>query len=104
MTATPGSHPNAPGRVLSTLNEDGSRRWIRPKLSVGAFFRQRRVVAYVLMVVFFLIPYLRMNGRPLVLLDLPHRQFTIFGYDLPADRHAALHAAADQHRRSASSS
>jgi len=80
------SLPSAPGRVLSTLNEDGSRRWLRPKLSVGGFFRKRRVVAYLLMVVFFFIPYLRMNGRPLVLLDVPHRQFTMFGYTfLPTD-------------------
>ncbi len=86
MTTMHSSHPDAPGRVLSTLNEDGSRRWLRPKLSVGAFFRKRRVVAYALMVVFFLIPYLRMNGRPLVLLDVPHRQFTLFGYTfLPTD-------------------
>jgi cytochrome c oxidase accessory protein FixG len=86
MTTTHSSHPNAPGRVLSTLNEDGSRRWIRPKLSTGAFFRKRRVVAYLLMVVFFVIPYLWMNGRPLILLDVPHRQFTMFGYTfLPTD-------------------
>jgi len=86
LSTSHSSLPNAPGRVLSTLNEDGSRRWLRPKLSVGGFFRKRRVVAYLLMVVFFLIPYLRMNGRPLVLLDVPHRQFTMFGYTfLPTD-------------------
>lgn len=46
----------------------------------------RRVVAYALMVVFFLIPYLRLNGKPLVLLDVPHRQFTLLGYTfLPTD-------------------
>ncbi len=46
----------------------------------------RRVVAYGLMVVFFLIPYLRLNGKPLVLLDVPHRQFTLLGYTfLPTD-------------------
>jgi cytochrome c oxidase accessory protein FixG len=46
----------------------------------------RRVVAYGLMVVFFLVPYLRMNGKPLVLLDVPHRQFTLLGYTfLPTD-------------------
>ena len=28
----------APGRVLSTLNEDGSRRWIRPRPSPGAWW------------------------------------------------------------------
>ncbi|MEZ4412123.1 MAG: cytochrome c oxidase accessory protein CcoG [Gemmatimonadales bacterium] len=86
MSTTNASHPTAPGRVLATLNEDGSRRWIRPKLSPGSFWRIRRVVAYGLMVVFFLIPYLRMNGKPLVLLDVPHRQFTLLGYTfLPTD-------------------
>jgi cytochrome c oxidase accessory protein FixG len=71
--------PVAIGRVLPTLNEDGSRRWIRPKVSPGKFWVRRRAVAYALMVIFFIIPYLRMNGMPLVLLDLPLRRFTIFG-------------------------
>ncbi len=31
------------------------------------------------MVIFFLIPYLHLNGKPLILLDLPRRQFTLFG-------------------------
>ena len=78
--------PAAVGRVLPTLNEDGSRRWIRPKPSPGKFWHRRRVVAYVLMFVFFIIPYLRMHGKPLVLLDLPQRQFTLFGTTfLPTD-------------------
>jgi len=86
MSTTSSSHPNAPGRVLATLNEDGSRRWLRPKLAQGHFWRVRRVIAYALMVVFFLVPYLRMNGKPLVLLDVPHRQFTLLGYTfLPTD-------------------
>ena len=71
--------PVAVGRVLPTLNEDGSRRWLRPKLSPGRFWVRRRAVAYALMVIFFIIPYLRMNGMPLVLLDLPLRRFTILG-------------------------
>jgi len=71
--------PAASGRVLPTLNVDGTRRWLRPKPSHGRFWRRRRAVAYALMVVFFIIPYLRMNGKPLVLLDLPRRQFTFFG-------------------------
>jgi len=86
MSAAPRPLPHAPGRVLSTLNEDGTRRWLRPKLSPGAFWHRRRVMAYVLMVIFFVIPYLRMNGKPLVLLDVPRRQFTLLGYTfLPTD-------------------
>jgi cytochrome c oxidase accessory protein FixG len=66
-------------RVLSTLNVDGSRRWIRPKLAPGSFWRRRRIVAYALMFVFFIIPYLKVGGKPLVLLDLPRREFTLLG-------------------------
>jgi cytochrome c oxidase accessory protein FixG len=68
-----------PEPVLPTLNRDGSRRWIRPKPSTGRFFEWRRRVAYFLMFVFFVIPYLRLHGKPLVLLDIPHRQFMLFG-------------------------
>lgn len=74
------------GRVLPTLNEDGTRRWIRPKPSPGAHWKARRVVAVGLMLVFFLIPHLRMAGMPLILLDLPRRHFTLFGTTfLPTD-------------------
>jgi cytochrome c oxidase accessory protein FixG len=84
MTAAAPARPQ--GRVLSTLNEDGSRRWLRPKPAPGRFWRARRLVAVVLMAVFFAVPYLRMNGRPLVLLDIPRREFTLFGYTfLPTD-------------------
>ena len=70
---------DAPERVLPTLNQDGSRRWIRPRPSLGSFWKRRRVVAWTLMFVFFIIPYLRMNGAPLILLDLPRREFHLFG-------------------------
>ena len=80
------SAPIAVGRVLPTLNEDGSRRWIRPKPSHGAHWRARRIVAVSLMIVFVLIPHLRMSARPLILLDLPRREFTLFGTTfLPTD-------------------
>lgn len=81
-----GAPATAAHRVLSTLNEDGSRRYIRPKPAPGKFLTRRRVVAYTLMVVFFIIPYLRMGGKPLILLDLPRRQFILFGTTfLPTD-------------------
>ncbi len=69
----------APERVLPTLNQDGSRRWIRPRPAHGAFWSRRRATAWALMVVFLVVPYLRMNDRPLVLLDLPRREFSLFG-------------------------
>jgi len=73
-------------RVLPTLNEDGSRRWIRPKLSRGPWYARRLAVGWALIVLFTLIPYLKFRGKPLILLDVPHRQFTLAGTTfLPTD-------------------
>ena len=85
MTITSNA-PTAEGRVLSTLNPDGSRRLIRPKLSNGRFYRRRLVVAWALAGAFVLIPILKMGGKPLMLLDIPRREFTFFGTTfLPTD-------------------
>jgi len=73
-------------RVLPTLNEDGSRRWIRPKLSRGPWLRRRVIVGWALILLFTAIPYVKVRGKPLILLDVPHRQFTVFGTTfLPTD-------------------
>jgi cytochrome c oxidase accessory protein FixG len=78
--------PEAREQVLSTLNRDGSRRWLRPKLSKGRFWRRRLAVGWGLIALFTLLPILKMNGRPLVLLDVPAREFTLFGTTfLPTD-------------------
>lgn len=78
--------PPAPERVLPTLNLDGTRRWLRPTLSPGRFHRRRRALAWALIAVFTAIPHLRVGGRPLVLLDVARRQFTLFGTTfLPTD-------------------
>lgn len=80
------SAPTSQERVLSTLNKDGSRFWLRPRLSRGRFLLARRIVAYLLIAVFTLIPYININGRPAVLLDIVRREFTIFGFTfLPTD-------------------
>ena len=75
-----------PDRVLSTLDHDGSRRWIKPKLSKGRLLTARRVVAYLLIALYTMLPLVHVGGKPFVLLDIPARRFTIFGYTfLPTD-------------------
>jgi cytochrome c oxidase accessory protein FixG len=78
--------PEPGEQVLSTLNTDGTRRWIRPKLSTGRWLTRRQVVGYGLIATFVLMPILRLNGKPLMLLDVPAREFTFFGATfLPTD-------------------
>lgn len=78
--------PIAPERVLPTLNADGTRRRIRPKLYQGPRLTGRRRVAWALMILFAALPWVEFRGKPVVLLDLPRREFTLFGSTfLPTD-------------------
>lgn len=73
-------------RVLSTLEHDGSRRWLYPKLAKGRFLARRRVVAYALIAVYALLPFIEIGGKPAVRLDIFAREFTLFGFTfLPTD-------------------
>ena len=72
--------------VLSTLEKDGSRRWLKPKLSKGKLLERRRWIAYFLIAVFTVLPFIKLGGKPLILLDITARRFTIFGFTfLPTD-------------------
>ena len=68
-----------PEHVLATLNPDGTRRWLAPRLAKGRFWQRRRVLAYGLIALFNLIPWIKIGGKPAVLLDVMHRHFTLFG-------------------------
>lgn len=72
--------------VLSTLKADGSRRWLKPKLSQGKWLVRRRILAWVLIGIFTILPFIKLGGKPLVLLDIVSRRFTILGFTfLPTD-------------------
>jgi cytochrome c oxidase accessory protein FixG len=68
-----------PEHVLSTLNADGTRLWLRPKVAMGPWWRRRRVVAWALMILFTAIPWLEIGGNPLMRLDVATRNFSFFG-------------------------
>jgi cytochrome c oxidase accessory protein FixG len=75
-----------PRMVNSTWREDGARRWMYPRLSKGFWLNARRSVAYFLIAVFAMLPYLKIRGKPAILLDIPSREFTLFGQTfLPTD-------------------
>ena len=87
----PGALLQPEQRVLSTLNADGSRRWLKPRLARGRFLRARRAVAWLLIAVFTALPHVFINGKPALLLDILHREFTFFGKTfLPIDTLVAM--------------
>src|SRR5688572_3515617 len=69
----------SPEQVLATLEKDGRRRWLRPKLSSGRFLAARRAVGWTLIAIYLLAPHLRLGGKPLLLLDVAASEFTLLG-------------------------
>ena len=65
--------------LLSTLNLDGTRKFLHPKLAHGRFLTRRRIVGYALIALFVLIPRIRIGGRPAFLIDLVTREISAFG-------------------------
>src|SRR3954468_7009929 len=70
----------APERVLPTLNADGTRNRIRPRLYPGPQLSRRRAVAWSLVVLFVGLPWLTIGGKPAIFLDVVHREFSLFGH------------------------
>ncbi len=68
---------------VTTINADGSRYFLHPADVRGRWTLLRRVVGYILLVLFFALPWVRIDGFPSVFLDIANRQFHVFGLTLP---------------------
>lgn len=64
---------------ISTISEKGKRVWIYPKRPKGPFFNKRKWLSYLLLVLLFGIPHIKINGLPLLLFNVIDRKFIIFG-------------------------
>ncbi len=73
------SAPQAQEKVLSTLNQDGTRFKIRPRPAKGRFWVRRAIVGYGLIALFVALPLIRIGGKPGMLLDLGRREFVLLG-------------------------
>ncbi|HYQ56406.1 MAG TPA: cytochrome c oxidase accessory protein CcoG [Draconibacterium sp.] len=60
-------------------DERGGRKWIYAKKPSGKWFNRRTIVSYFLLLFWVGVPFIRINGNPLILLDIAHRKFIIFG-------------------------
>jgi len=73
-------------RVLPTLNADGTRYPIRPEPAAGRWHARRRWVGLGLVLLFVALPFVTLNRHPVVLFDLPRREFHLLGRTfLPTD-------------------
>jgi len=73
---------------IATINAEGKRNFIYPKKSKGPWMNKRSAVAYGLLALLFLAPWIRIGGQPMLLLDVLGRRFVILGQVFwPQDSH-----------------
>jgi cytochrome c oxidase accessory protein FixG len=71
---------------LATVDKSGKRKWIYPKMPKGVFYQYRKYVSYVLLIILFGLPWIKVGGKPFVLLNILGRKFILFGvYFSPQD-------------------
>jgi cytochrome c oxidase accessory protein FixG len=81
----PPSPPSRPVRdAVTTIREDGSRRFLYPADTHGRFTLGRRAAAYALIAVYLLLPWIKVGGYPAVFLDVAQRRFHLLGLTLAA--------------------
>jgi cytochrome c oxidase accessory protein FixG len=64
---------------LSTADEKGRRTWLYPRQPQGRYYRARTWVSWFLLLVMFAGPFVRINGNPLLLLNIVERKFVVLG-------------------------
>ncbi|MBP6238091.1 MAG: cytochrome c oxidase accessory protein CcoG [Saprospiraceae bacterium] len=64
---------------ISTVDKSGKRIWIYPKKPSGKFTNYRTWLSYFYFVILFGLPFIKVNGEPLVLINILERNFIIFG-------------------------
>ena len=78
----PPATPRPNRDFVTTIREDGSRLFLHPADTRGRWTTARRWSAWVLIVVYLLLPWIPVGGHPAVFLDIAERRFHLFGFTL----------------------
>ena len=73
------ANPSPSLERVTTINRDGSRRFIHPADVHGPFTRWRALVGWLLVGVYVALPWIPIQGNPAVFFDVAARQFHLFG-------------------------
>lgn len=65
---------------LATTDESGKRVYIHPEDITGKWKNRRKIFYWALIILYLVLPWIYIDGKQWVLLDLAHREFTIFGH------------------------
>jgi cytochrome c oxidase accessory protein FixG len=69
---------------VTTIRDDGSRRFLYPADARGIFTLGRRLSGLFLIAFYLSLPWIKVGGYPSVFLDVANRRFHLFGFTLTA--------------------
>lgn len=64
---------------VNTMDQTGKRKWVFPRKPKGKYTNYRALVSIILLATFFILPFLTINGNPVLLLNILEREFYIMG-------------------------
>ncbi len=64
---------------VATITKEGKRNYIHPKKPKGRLYNLRTWVSLFFLLLFFSLPFMKLNGQPLLLFNVLERKFIIFG-------------------------
>ncbi|GAB2667408.1 cytochrome c oxidase accessory protein CcoG [Flavihumibacter cheonanensis] len=64
---------------IATVDKSGKRKWIFAQKPKGRFTSWRNYVSWLFFAIFLIIPFIHVNGRPLILFNIPEAKFILFG-------------------------
>lgn len=64
---------------IATVDESGKRKWIYAYQPKGRFYNIRTVLSVLYFLIFFGLPFVEIDGRPLFQFNIPEAKFIIFG-------------------------
>jgi cytochrome c oxidase accessory protein FixG len=64
---------------IATVDAKGKRKWVFAQKPKGKFYNIRTWVSWGFFALFFTLPFIKLNGRPLFLFNIPEAKFIIFG-------------------------
>lgn len=68
-----------PESRLGTTDESGKRVYIHPHDLKGKWKNRRKVIYWILIAIYLVLPWIYLNGKQIIRLDLPAREFYFFG-------------------------
>jgi cytochrome c oxidase accessory protein FixG len=72
-------HPESFRDTIATVDKEGKRHWVFPKKPKGSLTTWRNRVSILLLALLFGGPYMKINGEPILLLNILERKFVLFG-------------------------